>query len=149
MTDNTTTRHAAELLSLSVERLGTDLHGWLDLLTEDAVVEFPYAESLGHTGRLIGKPAIAEYFARALQAFSGLTFRELRMYPGRDPSIAVAEVHGSAIITPTGKRYEQDYVMLVHSRDGRIALYREYWNPLPVLESFGGAAELAALRQSS
>mgnify|MGYP002140209445 CR=1 FL=1 len=53
-----------------------------------------------------------------------------------DPDVALAEVHGSATIATTGKRYEQDYVMVVRTRNGKIVHYREYWNITPALEAF-------------
>lgn len=140
---------AAQLLALALERFSTDIHAWLDLIAEDAVVEFPYSRGLGTTPRLEGKPAIAAYFTSAIQAFRDLTFRDVRLHPGRDPSVAIAEAHGTAIIAPTGKRYEQDYVMVVRARGGRIVEYREYWNPLPALEAFGGASAASATRSGS
>jgi ketosteroid isomerase-like protein len=57
--------------------------------------------------------------------------------PGLDPDVAVVEAHGSATIATTGRRYDQDYVVFVRTRDGMVVSYREYWNPLPGLEAFG------------
>lgn len=111
---------------------------WLALFADDAVVEFPYAASLGRSGRLDGKAAIDAYFRGTPGSFRDLTFRDLRRFPGTDPDLAVAEVHGSAVIGPTNRRYEQDYVMLLRTRNGKIVWYREYWNPLPAIEAFGG-----------
>ena len=39
--------------------------------------------------------------------------------------------------------------MVVRARGGRIVEYREYWNPLPAIEAFGGAAAVAATRFGS
>ena len=63
--------------------------------------------------------------------------------------VAFAEGHGSARIATTGLPYEQDYVMVIEAKDGKIIRYREYWNPLPAIEAFGGQEALAALGRSS
>ena len=120
-----------QLVSAHLERLIADPKGWLQLLADDAVVEFPYASSIIRaTSRLQGRAVIREYFAKALELFDGLTLSQPTIHLTRDPEVAVVEVHGSTIIKSTGKPYEQDYVMFIKSRAGRIVLYREYWNPL-------------------
>ncbi|HEU4535486.1 MAG TPA: nuclear transport factor 2 family protein [Polyangiaceae bacterium] len=129
--------NAEQLLRAHLDLLTTDVGRWVDLFADDALVEFPYAGSLGVTGRFEGRDAVAAYFTRALADFEGLTFSDVRVHPGADPGLAVAEVHGAARIKSTGRRYEQDYVMVVRARGGRIVHYREYWNPLPAAAAFG------------
>jgi ketosteroid isomerase-like protein len=130
-----------QLVTAHLERIGTDIERWLELLAADAVVEFPYAGSLGIPPRLEGRDAIRRYFVETIAGFEGLTFTDVRTHVTSDPDVALVEVHGAAHITATGRRYEQDYVMLVKARQGRIALYREYWNPLPAIAAFGMEAK--------
>lgn len=129
--------NADQLIAAHLERLTTDVAAWLELFAEDAVVEFPYAGSFGTPSRLEGLAAIRDYFTRGLADFEGLTLSNVRRLAGADPDAAAVEAHGSATIRSTGKRYEQDYVMFVRARGGRIVAYREYWNPLAVLDVFG------------
>ncbi|HZH13257.1 MAG TPA: nuclear transport factor 2 family protein [Archangium sp.] len=135
-------RDAASLLDAHLELIGTDIERWLGLFAEDAVVEFPYAAGLGLPERLEGREAIRRYFADTPKHFQGLVFTQVRRYRTSEPDVALAEAHGSATIAATGNGYEQDYVMLVRTRDGRISLYREYWNPIPGLKAFGGEQNL-------
>jgi ketosteroid isomerase-like protein len=135
-------RDAGGLLDAHLELIGTDIERWLGLFAEDAVVEFPYARPLGLPERLEGREAIRRYFADTPKHFRGLVFTNVRRYLTTDPEVALAEAHGSATIAATGRQYEQDYVMMVKTRDGRISLYREYWNPIPGLEAFGGTHNL-------
>lgn len=125
-----------------LELIRTDIERWLELFTDDAVVEFPYAAGLELPQRLEGREAIRRYFADTPKHFQGLVFTNVRRYRTTAPDVALAEAHGSATIAVTGSGYEQDYVMLVKTRDGRISLYREYWNPLPGLRAFGGEQNL-------
>ncbi len=130
---------AARALDAHLELIATDVPRWLELFADDAVVEFPYAEGLGRAGRLVGKAAIAAYFTGTPGVFRELRFRDLRRFASADPEVAIAEVHGSAIIGPTGRAYEQDYVMVLRTRAGKIVAYREYWNPVTALAAFAGA----------
>ena len=135
-------RDAGSLLDAHLKLIGTDIERWLELFAEDAVVEFPYAPAAGLPERLEGREAIRRYFVETPKHFRGLVFTKVQRYLTTDPEVAIAEAHGSATIAVTGRQYEQDYVMMVRTRDGRISLYREYWNPLPGLEAFGGASNL-------
>lgn len=128
-------RDAARAIDEHLELIAHDIERWLELFADDAVVEFPYATP-GMTARLEGKAAIAGYFRTTPAQFLGLSFRGVRRYRTTDPDVALAEVHGSATIATTGKRYEQDYVMVVRTRNGKIVHYREYWNITPALEAF-------------
>ncbi|KYG03215.1 phenazine biosynthesis protein, partial [Sorangium cellulosum] len=125
---------AAQALDALLDLIVRDIEGWLALFADDATVEFPYATALGVPGRFEGKEAIRRYFQGTIERFRDLSLRDVRRYPTTDPDVALAEVHGSAIILPSGKRYEQDYVMVVATRDGKVVRYREYWNPAPVAE---------------
>ena len=110
------------------------------LFADNAVVEFPYAPSVDRPHRLEGKAAIGRYFRGALEIFRDLEFRGLRLHESVDAGAIIAEVHGSATISTTGRRYEQDYVMFFRVHGGKIVAYREYWNPIPALRAFEGAA---------
>lgn len=131
---DTTSLTATQALHAHLDLIARDIERWLDLFADDAVVEFPYAASVGAAGRLEGKAAIAAYFRGTPGVFLGLRFRDLQVRPVQGESTVVAEVHGSATLAPTGKGYEQDYVMVLETSGGRITRYREYWNPLPYLE---------------
>jgi uncharacterized protein len=116
---------------------------WLALFAEDAVVEFPYAPALGRPSRLDGKAAIDAYFRPYSREVLQLTFSDVRLYPTTDPSIALGEAHASARIASTGRDYEQDYVVILATKNGLISRYREYWNVLPASAAFGTNGETA------
>ena len=145
MTEASSHRTAEALLREHLALITHHHDRWLALFAEDAVVELPYAGSLGRSTRLEGKAAIDGYFRGASAAFRGLTFREVRVHVSTDADSVVAEAHGSAHIVTTGKPYEQDYVMVLTAKGGKIARYREYWNVLPAIEAFGGMGALAKL----
>ncbi|MDC0743034.1 nuclear transport factor 2 family protein [Polyangium mundeleinium] len=129
-------RNAAQALDEHLALISKDIQRWIELFADDAVVEFPYAPP-GLPARLEGKAAIDAYFRPTPQTFAGLTFSDVRRYVTTDPDVALAEVHGTAQIPATGKRYEQDYIMVLRTRAGKIVHYREYWNVGRALEAFG------------
>lgn len=96
----------------------------------DALLEFPYAASVGTAGRLEGIEAIVGYFD-GLGLFGPFTFTALRA--GRlegDREEWVLEMHASSTLRATGAAYEQDYVVRFGLADsGRLAWMREYWDP--------------------
>ncbi len=115
---------------------GVSITNWMEIWAENAIVEFPYAPAQ-YPKRLEGKNAIYEYYKAATALFEVQREKPLVMYPSSDPLIAVFEVSMDFRILSTGKDYRQDYICVVKIRDdGRIVLYREYWDPVRVLEAF-------------
>lgn len=135
--------NALEALDAHLALVAHDQEQWLALFADDAVVEFPYAASMGLPARLEGKDAIQSFFASVPDLLLNLVFRDVRRYPTMDPNIAIAEVHGSATVATTSRAYEQDYVMIIECRDGAIVRYREYVNVAVVHELFGAADEMS------
>ena len=90
--------NALQALDAHLALVTRDLETWLALFADDAVVEFPYAASVGLPGRLEGKDAIRGYFGHASEVFLDLVFRDVRRHATLDPDIAIAEAHGSATI---------------------------------------------------
>ena len=53
-----------------------------------------------------------------------------------NPNIVVAQYHG-IIKRKSGEAYDNDYVGVFEMRDGKIASFTKYFNPLILLKSFG------------
>lgn len=104
------------------------------LFTDDAVIEFPYAATLGSPTRL-NKRQYGEHLTVILPEMPGIAFSETRICPLIETDSYWAETHGEAVITGTGKKYEQDYVMYFTVQDGKFSFYREYWNPQAFLQA--------------
>jgi uncharacterized protein len=117
--------------------IGTDVEAWSDLLAEDAVVEFPYASALGAPSRFEGKPAIYNYMKNAVAQLQNWVFTDIREYQTPIANVMLAEFHGEAVFVATGQSYQQDYVVRLQTQNGKIIHYREYWNPVAILELTG------------
>lgn len=113
----------------------------LSLFADDAVIEFPYAASLGSPTRL-DRREYGEHLTAVLPQMPDIAFSETRIYPLVETGSYWAETHGEAVITETGNKYEQDYVMYFTIRDGKFNFYREYWNPQVYLQASDESANI-------
>ena len=121
---------ASRLLEQHILTLVDDNAQWQKLIGDDILWELAYAPSLGHPARLSGREEAvrhATWFAGAVQDFR---FFDLKVYPFADPQGAVAEVKGEGVIKATGRTYRQDYVVFLRAAEGKIALLREYFDPV-------------------
>jgi uncharacterized protein len=64
---------------------------------------------------------------RAVESFR---FFDLTVHAFADPEAAVAEVKAEGLIKPTGRTYQQDYVLFLRSAEGKISFLREYFDPV-------------------
>ncbi|MBD3887543.1 cupin domain-containing protein [Phormidium tenue FACHB-886] len=133
-------QQTTEVFAAHLALVGKDVQAWVDLFAENAVVEFPYASTT--PGRLEGKAAIYSYMKDVPAQMQDLVFNNVRIYPTSNSNVLFAEVHGEAVIVSTGRRYQQDYVMRLEMKEGKIIHYREYWNPVPASEAWGGTENL-------
>ncbi len=135
-----TAQQTTEVFAIHLALVGKQAQAWVELFAEDAVIEFPYASTT--PGRLEGKADIYHYMKDVPAQMQNLVFTNIRVYPTTNPNILWAEVHGEADIVSTGCRYQQDYVMYLETKAGKIVHYREYWNPIPALEAWGSTENL-------
>jgi ketosteroid isomerase-like protein len=112
---------------------------FVEMLAEDAIIEFPYAPP-GGVSKVEGKEAIAQHVSALgdVLEISGMT--PLARHNSTKSEVVILEFSciGSGI--KTGKPYNQDYISVITIRNGKIARYRDYWNPLIVLQAMEGEA---------
>ena len=149
-----TLRHAPTFPFLAANKrlLQTALGDWLapgvedylDLFRDDAVLEIPYGATEAGD-RVEGKAAISAYME---QLRGKVTLEEMRLTasyvsPGGEGGGAagdtmVLEYAGTVHAEKREVRFRQRYIAVVTVRDGRIALFREYTNPLLARNAFAG-----------
>ena len=59
-------------------------------------------------------------------------------YATDDPNVAIAGWHASGRVIGNGNPYEMSYATFVRFRNGLIANYREYWNPIAFTAAMAG-----------
>ncbi len=114
---------------------------WIDLWTDDGVLEFPFAPT-GRRSRYIGKSDILAYMkAVAVRMVGRVKVEELEylhVHPMLDPATICMEMGLKGRILETGAPYHQKYISIVETKGGKLSLYREYWNPIVSMDANGG-----------
>jgi len=109
---------------------------WRKLFSPDAVLEFPYAYSIGAPMRHEGIEAINDHVQGVMSLLRNVTIFNVRIALEADDTV-VGEYELAAEVVSTGKEYRQKYISVLTAKEGKIVLLREYWNPLEITKSFG------------
>lgn len=110
-----------------------DLDGIAALVTEDVVIENPFAPE-GYPTRLEGREnfraRLAERFANTEAEFDKID--PLVVHQTTDPELIVAEFEIHGRVPSRGISFSRQYIQVIWVRDGKIAGWRDYFNPLQV-----------------
>ncbi|MDC7218206.1 MAG: nuclear transport factor 2 family protein, partial [Spirochaetales bacterium] len=113
-----------------------DMEKFNSLWAEDAVQDMPFTpdQSIRRTS---GKNnIIAVYKDWPQTAGKAEYLSTLVMYPMQNPEVIYVEFEGDVDILTSGRNYKQKYSCLFHVVDGKISLYRAYYNPVPFKYAF-------------
>ena len=122
-------------------RVDQDADGFVEMMAPDGVMEFPYAPS-GGVPRVEGREALAAYLAgfNGVLAIDSIT--EPTVHLTQDPNVVILEFGCIGRGLKTGRPYNQRYISVITLKDGKIARYVDYWNPLVVLAALGDGTVL-------
>jgi ketosteroid isomerase-like protein len=120
------------------KRIEKDASTFTDMLAAHVVMEFPYAPP-GLPLRVEGRDAVARHLQMAAGLIAFDRMGEATVHPSTDPDVVVIEFEGFGRGVATGEPYDQSYISVIRTENGRIVHYRDYWNPLVVLRSTRGA----------
>ncbi|MCM3202879.1 nuclear transport factor 2 family protein [Paenibacillus illinoisensis] len=111
------------------------LDQWAELFAAKAVFEFPYSPA-GYPQQLNGSAAISEHIHTLFEQMEIQEFSEPVIMASQDTNQFVAEFTCKGRSLVTNKPYHQAYISVVtYDDNGKITHYKDYWNPLVVLES--------------
>jgi ketosteroid isomerase-like protein len=117
--------------------LDKDMAGFVALFADDAVMEFPFAPP-GQPTRVTGRAALEGYLLHYPELLDVREVTISALHVTEDPEVVVAEIDAAGFVVATGRPYELRYIAVVTVRNGLIAYYRDYWNPLVAQELLGG-----------
>ena len=121
---------ASDLLQQHIQTLVDDNARWQTLIADDLLWELVYAPTIGHPARLAGREEVMRHVNWFRGAVENFHFFDIRVSAFGDPEAAVAEFKAEGLIKPTGRIYRQDYVLFLRAVAGKIALLREYFDPV-------------------
>jgi uncharacterized protein len=97
---------------------------------EDGVLEFPFHPP-NTPDRIVGKPALTEYFQGTTSTKKPSAFPITGSYPMLDPNFVFMEFDGQLQNLKTGEHYTNKYcVLLQFNEAGEVKLFREFFNSL-------------------
>lgn len=115
-----------------------DIDGWLSVWHADGVFEFPFAPD-GYNKQLRGIVAISEYMAGFPEKIKISKFNFHEIFERANETEAAIEFSCEGSVVATGMPYQQHYFSLIKTKQGKISLYRDFWNPLIAVQAFGSA----------
>jgi hypothetical protein len=131
MGETTSARAIAELMGQRL--LALDFGGFADLFAEDGVFEYPFLAP-GWPPVIHGREAIRAHLVesrRALRSAIELTAVDTTVHETTDPAVLVLEHVASGTTVATGASFEfASGVAVLTVRDGQVARYRDFTNPL-------------------
>ncbi len=130
------------------EYLRPEATTFLEMLADDVVMEFPYTPP-GGVRRVEGKEALAEYVGGVAGILNIDSMTLDAMHHDTGSNVVILEFAGKGSGAQTGRPYDQRYISVITLRDGRIAHYRDYWNPLVAIETLGGSDAIAVAVRGS
>ena len=120
----------------ATERL--DIAPFLALLDDDVILRFPYMPG-DRPKQCAGRVQAVEFLKIIPALFTHFRWVEPRVYATDDPELAIVVASSSATLT-TGDQYDNDYVLFLRVRDGKVVEYREHFDPAraqPAFEAIG------------
>jgi uncharacterized protein len=120
---------AAEVYEQVLEMYRTgNLLTLIDLMAEDAVMEFPFAPP-DRPQRIEGKSNIIKYNQAILGIATVTGFTDVEIHRMIDSDCVVIEMTGHGTVLATGDAYDRRYIDVCRTKNGRIKFIRDYWNP--------------------
>ncbi|MEU7475376.1 nuclear transport factor 2 family protein [Lentzea sp. NPDC042327] len=110
-----------------------DMAGFAGLWAEDGRMEFPFAPE-GWPREVTGRAGVRHYMRDYPKMIDVREVLWQRVHRTADPAVTVAEFDLGGELVASGKPFRNRYVVVITERDGQIAEWRDYWNPLAVEE---------------
>ncbi|MEU7611540.1 nuclear transport factor 2 family protein [Micromonospora sp. NPDC049204] len=112
-----------------------DIDTFVALMAPDGYIEWPYRPP-GVPARLRGRAEIRRHLTETAGTF--VTFDEYRnvvLHETADPEVVIVEYEAYGNLVVTGQPFEQTVIAVIRVRNGQILSYRDYLNPLPLVEA--------------
>ncbi len=125
-------------------RLRPDAESFPDMFAVDGVLEYPYAPP-GLNTPIAGRDAIIANFQRIRPVLRIDAVTDVFEIEVSDPDTIVLEFSGRGEGVLTKEAYNQRYISVIRMRDGNIVHYKDYWNPIALLQAIKGSGTTRAL----
>ncbi len=126
--------NSIEMVHAVLDRLSAgDIEGALELFTDDVELEYPYRHDGGPS--VLAGSEFREMVRTAPTRLQRLQFLDIVVYGEPTADVVVAEFRGD-MVTTEGRPFRNKYISVFKMRDGLIAHWREYMDPVVVAAAF-------------
>jgi ketosteroid isomerase-like protein len=109
------------------------------LLADDALFEMPYAPA-GFDRRIEGKENILAFVQTIPALIDAENLHDIEMHTFHgDPGAIVCTYKSAMEIKPKRTPYSNRYISRWTVRDGKVAYFAEYYDPIPLVEALDAA----------
>ena len=112
---------------------------FFDLLADDVVTEYVVTVP-GYPPRVEGRQALTELYRPYGTAMTLERCFDLAVYHDAAKSVVVLEYASEGHAVKTGNRYRNRFISVLTLRDGEVAHWRDYLNPVAVFDALGWPA---------
>lgn len=103
-----------------------------DMVNDDCRIEMPFAHDMPS---VVNRENFEELFEMGLKIISDLSFTIKKIHQMSNADELIVEFEGDGIWTSTGKKYCNRYISYFLFKNGKISLYREYFDPFIIAEA--------------
>ncbi|MDV3249845.1 nuclear transport factor 2 family protein [Devosia sp. BK] len=114
------------------DRVDQNAPTYIDMVADDVVMEFPYALP-DMVKRVDGKEALRAYLKNVGDMITIDALDNVAVLRTEDPDVTIVEFEGVGTVKASGKPYEQRYISVIRTRQGKIVHYKDYWNPVALM----------------
>ena len=125
------------------DRVDPAAKSFVEMMSDDFVMEFPYARP-GMPTRVEGRAAVLAHLVKVGGDVSVDFASNLVVHETADPEVVILEFEGHGRSVRTGEAYEQRYISVIRARGGKIVHFKDYWNPIQGLKAQLGSAAVDA-----
>lgn len=115
-----------------------DFDRFAEYLRDDTVFEWPYLPLADFPDRMTGRAAFVAMSREGMADCDPYSHVVDRFHDQLDPDTLIVEYHSDTTHRPSGKRYANRYLGILRFEGRAVTYWKEYINPLPVLEVYGG-----------
>jgi uncharacterized protein len=127
-----------ELFVRMLSALGTKDYDAFEACLDDKILcEWPYRVLEGFPTEMVGGRRLREALQTSLEAFTPYNYRITEIFDLAAPNRLIAEYSSHSTYLPRNVPYSNGYVGIIEFRRGKVTRWREYVNPLVVLEALG------------
>ncbi|SFR88471.1 nuclear transport factor 2 family protein [Sphingomonas jatrophae] len=124
---------------------GKDFDTFKRYVHPDAEFDWPYLPLKEFPDRMVGRDQFIATSISGMADCDGYHHQVDRFYEMADPDMLLVEYHSETVLRSNSRNYANKYLGILRFENNLVVYWREYINPLPVIEAFGLNFQNAAL----